>query len=174
MNLLVLLAAMVAATNPAGRALRLRHLDPARAALGAVASVAVVGALAAVASPVLQAADISAPNLRVAAGLVLTAAGLVDLVRRPPPPVPIGSGWGASLVPVAFPVLLEPQVGVLALAAGADRGVVIAALAAAAALALWAAAGVLPSALLGPLARLSGALGVVAGTALVADGVLSV
>jgi small neutral amino acid transporter SnatA (MarC family) len=172
-NLAVLVLAMVAALNPPARAVRLRHLDPRRAVGAAAVTVAVVLALAALAGPLQTLAEVSGPNLRVAAGLVLTVAGLVDLVRRPDL-VDLPPGARAAFVPAAFPVLLEPQVAILALSAGADRGVAVTALMATGVLVLWLGAGRVLSALLRPTARLVGAIGVVAGTALVLDGVLSV
>jgi small neutral amino acid transporter SnatA (MarC family) len=170
----VLAVAMLAALNPAARAARLRHLDDRRALLGALVTVAVVAAIAGLSGPLLDAGDISGPNVRVAAGLVLTAAGLVELVRGRGPEQDLPPGPWAAVVPVAFPVLLQPQVGLLALSAGADHGVAVTALAALGALVVFLAAGRVGTALLIPLGRLLGAMGVVAGTALVVDGVLSV
>jgi small neutral amino acid transporter SnatA (MarC family) len=178
-NVGVLVVAMIAAANPAARAVRLRSLERRRSLLAAVATLVVVVVLAALADPVLDGGDISAPTFRVAAGLVVTAAGLLDLVRRVVPLEPsaggdLGRGDWAALVPAAFPVLLEPQVGVLAISAGADSGPALAGLAAGIALASFLSAGRLASPLLVPLSRLLAAVGVAAGVALVADGILSV
>lgn len=174
MNPLVLAGAVLAALNPPARAVRFRHLDDRRAVLAALAVLAVVLGLAAVAEPLFDAADVSAPNARVAAGLVVTVTGLVDLVRRPAPAADLPPGDRSALVPVAFPGLLEPQVGVLALAAGADEGLLLPTALAAVVLVLWVLADRVRTPFLPPLGRLVGALGVLAGTALTVDGVLSV
>jgi len=54
---------------------------------------------------------------------VASLAGVADLFRRPPPPEPALAGWRAALVPVAIPLVIRPAVLLLALGAGADRGV---------------------------------------------------
>ena len=179
MNGGVLVAAMIAAANPPARAVRLRSLDGHRSLLAAVIAMAVVVALAGLADPLLDGGDISAATFRVGAGLVLAAAGILDLVRRVRPLEPgaggeLGPGRWVALVPAAFPVLLEPQVGVLAVSAGADSGPALAGLAAGVALALFLAAGRLATPLLVPLSRLLAAVGVATGVALVTDGILSV
>jgi small neutral amino acid transporter SnatA (MarC family) len=55
--------------------------------------------------------------------LVAVLAGAADLFRRPPPPEPALAGWRAALIPVAIPLVARPALVVLALGAGADRGV---------------------------------------------------
>jgi small neutral amino acid transporter SnatA (MarC family) len=116
-------------------------LNPARAAFAipragrspqAVAGVAAVGGLigglivcaaAAAGDPLLEALDVSEPSFRIAAGVVAILAGATDLFRRPPAPEP------ALLV-------ARPALVVLALGAGAERGVLVSAAAMAAAIAL--------------------------------------
>jgi small neutral amino acid transporter SnatA (MarC family) len=118
-------------------------LNPARAAFGvpragrspgAVAGLAVAGgaigalavcAAAAAGGPLLEALDVSEPSFRIAAGIVAGLAGAVDLFRRPPAPEPALPGRRAALIPVAFPVVARPALIVLALGAGADRGVLV-------------------------------------------------
>ena len=120
-------------------------LNPARAAFGvpragrsprAAARVAAVGgaigglavcAVAAAGSPLLDALDVSEPSFRIAAGVVAVLAGVADLFRRPPPPEPALAGWRAALIPVAIPLVARPALLVLALSAGADRGVLVSA-----------------------------------------------
>jgi small neutral amino acid transporter SnatA (MarC family) len=120
-------------------------LNPVRAAFGVprggrsqrgVAEVAAVGgaigglavcAAAAVGGPLLEALDVSEPSFRIAAGLVAMLAGIADLFRRPPSPEPALPGWRAALIPVAIPIVARPALLVLALGAGADRGVIVSA-----------------------------------------------
>jgi small neutral amino acid transporter SnatA (MarC family) len=116
-------------------------LNPARAAFGvpragrsprAVAGVAAAGgaigaiaacAAAALGDPLLEALDVSEPSFRIAAGIVAGLAGAADVFRRPPAPEPALAGWRAALIPVAVPLVARPALLVLALSAGADRGV---------------------------------------------------
>jgi small neutral amino acid transporter SnatA (MarC family) len=118
-------------------------LNPARAVFGVprsrlsprpVAALAAAGGLlgglavcaaAAAGGPLLDALDVSEPSFRVAAGIVAGLAGAADLFRRPPRPEPALGGWRAALVPVAIPVVARPAVLVLALGAGADRGILV-------------------------------------------------
>src|SRR5215207_3214482 len=73
------------------------------------------------------------PPFRIAA-----RAGAADLFRRPPPPEPALAGRNAALIPVAIPVVARPALLVLALGAGADRGVLVSAGAMATGIALLA------------------------------------
>jgi hypothetical protein len=130
---LLWLAALVLALNPAratfavpraGRSPRaVAGLAAAGGAIGGLAACAV----AAVAGPLLEALDASDPSLRTAAGLVAVVAGVGDLFRRPPGADPALPGWRAALVPVAVPVVARPVLLLLALGAGADHGVLLAA-----------------------------------------------
>jgi small neutral amino acid transporter SnatA (MarC family) len=118
-------AALLLALNPARAAFGVR-----RTAVGAVAAGGAIGGLAvcaaaALGGPLLDALDVSEPSFRVAAGVVAAAAGFVDLFRRPPPPEPALAGRWAAVVPVAIPVVVRPARVVLALSAGADRGVLL-------------------------------------------------
>lgn len=145
----LLLVLVVASVNPprAVAALPLGSVG-ARvrvAVVGAAVTLAVLTALGALATPLLDALAVSAPNARIAAGLVLAVQAVVDLVRRAPSPEPALPGWRAGLVPVAFPVLLRPGTGVLAVAGGADHGVLAVLGAATAALALLVALAAVPS-----------------------------
>jgi small neutral amino acid transporter SnatA (MarC family) len=124
---------LVAALNPAravfgipraGRSPR-DALD--LAALGGALGGLLVCAVAALGGPLLDWLDVSDPSFRVAAGAVAAVGGAIDLFRRPPSPEPALAGWRAALVPVAIPLVARPILVVLALSAGADRGVLVAA-----------------------------------------------
>jgi small neutral amino acid transporter SnatA (MarC family) len=78
--------------------------------------------LAAIASSLLAAIDVSPPTLLVGAGLVLMIGAVKDLLVGAPAPEPALRGWGAAVVPVAIPSVARPQVGLLALAAGGHYG----------------------------------------------------
>jgi small neutral amino acid transporter SnatA (MarC family) len=127
----------------------------------------------------LDSLDVSPESFRLAAGLVLTLEGLRALVLPRPAAEPELPQLGAALVPVAFPLLLQPGVVVLALAAGGEgvAGEAIGALAAA--LVLVGLAGSLPTgpraeALLAAGGRLFGALEIAVGAALAVDAIKDV
>ncbi len=107
--------ALVVAVNPFRVSGRLPSLPVV--AIGAAGSAAVYTFLALAAEPALSFIDVSAPTMGVAAGLVLIAGGIRDLLVQPPAPEPALPGWGAALVPVMIPMLTRPQVGVLAFSA---------------------------------------------------------
>lgn len=142
---------LLAGLNPCRAALgvprgtRDRRAIAGVAALGATGGVLVVIAVALVAVPALDAAGVSNPALRIAAGAVAAVVGGADLVRRPPTADPALPGWRAALVPVAVPLTARPALILLAVSARADRGLalVIAGLALAVA-ALTAVAAYLP------------------------------
>ena len=116
-----------------GRAPRaVAGLTAAGGAIGALA----VCAVAAAGDPLLQALDVSKPSFRIAAGGVAALAGVADMFRRPPAPEPALPGWRAALVPVAIPLTARPALLVLALGAGAERGVLVSAVAMTLAIAL--------------------------------------
>jgi small neutral amino acid transporter SnatA (MarC family) len=125
--------ALVLALNPARAAFAVpRAGRPPRVVVGVAAAGGVIGGLAvcaaaAAGAPLLDALDVSDPSFRIAAGIVAAVAGAADLFRRPPPPEPALAGWGAALIPVAIPVVARPALLVLALGAGADRGVLVSA-----------------------------------------------
>jgi hypothetical protein len=76
------------------------------------------------ADPIRDALQVSAPTLRIAAGLVLVVASLLQLLRPRPAPIDDLDRRGAALVPLAFPHLLRPELALVALAAGVDHGAV--------------------------------------------------
>ena len=128
---------------------------------GAAITLAVVVALGALGDWILDSLDITAPTLRVAVGLVLVARGLLDLFRRPAPPLD-RPGWSGAVAPVFFPVLFRPELGLVAISVGVDGGLGPVAFGAAAGLLLVLGAG----SLLDRPAYLR-ALGVVLSTALI-------
>lgn len=94
-------------------------------AAGALLALGGYVVLAAVSGPLLDGLDISAPNARIAAGLTLGLGAMFDLFRRAPDPTSVPEGPMAALAPAFFPALFRPDIGVLALSAGADRGVAV-------------------------------------------------
>jgi small neutral amino acid transporter SnatA (MarC family) len=135
-------AALVLALNPARAVFGVPRAG--RAAAGVAAAGGVIGGLAVcltatIGGPLLDALDVSEPSFRIAAGLVAVLAGAADLFRRPPAAEPALGGWGAALVPVAIPVVARPALLVLALGAGADRGLPVTAAAMAIGVALLTA-----------------------------------
>jgi small neutral amino acid transporter SnatA (MarC family) len=166
------LLAVVAAANPARLRLGVERaavpepvLGPI--ALGALVTLAATAGLVAVGEWALRAIDVSPESFRLAAAVVLVLEGARRLVWARPRAEPVLAGGWAALVPVAFPLLLEPGLVFVALAAGADASTAAAFGSLALALALVAAVGFLPA---GPLlpaaARLLAALEIAAGVAL--------
>jgi small neutral amino acid transporter SnatA (MarC family) len=129
---LVVAAMLVAAVNAPRRrrALSISERPMAErrliAAIGAGLLAAAVVAVALLADPLLDALDISAPNARIAAGLVVAAGGLGELVTPRPRAGAAPRGWTAAVAPVWFPVLFRPEVGLAALSLGEDHGVAVA------------------------------------------------
>lgn len=147
---------------------------PVTLALGSLLALGAGTALAFSGRGVLEALEISPESFRLAAALVLTVEGARALLAGQPTTAPAVPGLRAALVPVAFPLLLQPGVVVLALAAGGDdiSGLAIGALAVA--LLLVAGTGLLPrgtraEALLAAGGRLLGALEIAVGVALAVD-----
>lgn len=173
-----LLLAFVAAVNPCRTRLGL-HASRSAVVLGSLIALAAGSALAVAGRAVLDALDVSPESFRLAAGLVLALEGLRALVVPQPGPVPELTGFGAALVPVAFPLLLQPGVVVLALSAGGDRvaGEAVGALAVALLLVCLAAAqpiGARGEGLFAAGGRLLGALEIAAGVALAVDAIRDV
>jgi small neutral amino acid transporter SnatA (MarC family) len=123
MNVWLGLAALVVAVNAPRRRAALSVDDTRTVALGAALTAVTLVVFGAFATPLLGAMDVSAPNLRIGLGLVLAVVSVHDMVRRPPAAGATLEGWAAALVPVWFPVLLRPEVAMVALALGADHGI---------------------------------------------------
>ena len=125
MTLALAVLALVTAVNPLrawtvlpdGAERRLATLVGTGLALGAVLAAALL------ASPLLDAIDLSPPMARLAAGIVLLLAGAWGLIGPPLAPTPALDGWRAGVVPVAVPALVRPEIFLVALVIAADHGV---------------------------------------------------
>ena len=177
-SLAVAALACLAAANPARRAAAL--LGATRpswrsTATAAVVTALVLGTLAAAAGGLLDALDIDTPTARLAAGLVLVVVALAQLVGGAPAALPGTTDRYAALVPLAFPLLLRPELALVGLSAGADHGVVAVLLVAVPLLLTAVVSAVAPAddRLLEPTGRLLAAVGVLAGVDLVVDGVIA-
>ncbi len=133
--------AFVGAVNPFRRRSALNVCELRTVALGAAVTFAGIGVCALVGATLRDALDVSAPNARIAAGLVLLVVGLHAVVARVDDPAHFGAPGTerlAWLAPVAFPVLFRPDLALVAFAAEAGD---LAPVAVGAALALAATAG---------------------------------
>lgn len=177
MSLALLAIAAVCVVNPARvrAALPLREAPLVGALGAALAWVALVPA-AALADAVLDSIHVASSTLRMAVGLVLVLQGLVLVVTRSPQAEPALPGRRAALVPVAFPVLLTPGLGLLAVSGALDRSAPVALAVLGAALALVPLAGCARASAVAmrafdALARVTAAILVAGGAALVMNGV---
>lgn len=157
---------------------------PTRAAMfaaGMAVALGVVGLLGALHEPLLDALDVEPETFRVAAGVIAALGGL-RVVAAPRRTAPAPNGWAGALVPLAFPLLLTPELAALSVSYGADEGVGVTLSAlAVAGLAGWAAGTLLAGTrdawhrtLVAGAARFAGAVLAVAGVGLVVDGVRSI
>lgn len=176
MNWIVAVAAIVAAADLPQRVCQLRGYSVVQRLTVAVGLVGVGLALAAVASPLLDALDVSAPTMEVAAGMVLVLWSVLAFFRWTDDVAPAaGATWAGAVVPGLWPIALTPPVAVAVIAAGARNGfpapitgVVLAAAVIAGPPAVAGTIGRRP-------ARLASAtVGVVLGIVLMTDGVLAV
>jgi hypothetical protein len=163
---------VLAAVDVPQRAQLLREAPLRHRVVAAGGLVAVAIGLAFAATPLLDALDISSPSMEVGAGLVLAPWSAVALVRWDDEPAPTAVAGG--LLPLLFPILLMPVVGVTIVAIAARNGwwLPVAATAIAAVPLAIPAAG-------RPTARrhwrqLSAAIGAVVGVVMVVDGALAV
>lgn len=176
MNWIVALAALVAAADLPQRLHQLRGYTGAQRAAIAAGLAAVGVVLAAVASPLLDALDVSSPTMQVAAGMVLILWSLMAFARWTDDAAPTArSGFAGGLVPGLFPIVLTPPVGILLIAVAARNGFP----APLAGLAIAAAAIASPPVVATTIGRRSARLvsataGVVLGIVLMTDGVLAV
>jgi hypothetical protein len=128
--------------------------------------------IAAVSDALLDALDISGPNIEIGAGIVLSVSSLVGLVTWTDTPAQ-AAGLG-GLVPLLFPIVLTPAVGVVVLAVAARNGLLVPGLT------LAVVAGLIAWPPFGPIIgrravrMLSSTLGVVAGVAMIVDGAFAV
>lgn len=170
---LALLAAL-AALSPARLVAMGRGCDLVRPS---VAGVAVLGALTAVGGPVLRGLSIGIPTGVAAAGLVLAAAGLWAVARGLPPLPDLGAP-SANQARLLMGGVLRPETIVASLAVGAGgQGwvwVLTLAVVALAAALLASRPAAVPEPVLAWGTRLAGALAVLAGVALVVEGVFAI
>jgi small neutral amino acid transporter SnatA (MarC family) len=141
MTVWAVLAVVLGATNPFRRrsALDVARLRTVGAGALTAAVVLVVCALAG--ATLRDTLDVSAPNARIAAGLVCAVVGLHAVVARieVPAPAEVPPMRAEWLSPVAFPVFLRPDLALIAFASETSDllAVVVAALGAFALTALW-------------------------------------
>lgn len=128
MNMLLIALATMTSVNPA----RLHASLPGQATdrRGAVASsacvvlIAVVVVLAGFSGPLLESVGVTPSSGIIAAGVALVVIGARDSVVAPPV-VDQPSAWPWNIAtPVFFPTMFTPALALLAVAAGADRGVI--------------------------------------------------
>jgi hypothetical protein len=172
MNWVIAALAVITALDVPQRAHLLRDATAEQRVLAGGGLVVVAIGLALVATPLLDALDISAPTMEVGAGLVLALWSTAALVRWDDLPAPAAVAGG--LVPLLFPIVLTPVIGVTVVAVAARNGWWLPVLA--------CAVGIVPIAVreVGrPLAsrrwrQLSGAIGAVVGVVMVVDGAFAV
>ena len=185
-DFLRLLAVFFAAINPAsallvaaGLRFRDRRERRTAVAIAAVLAGALVAAAAFAADQLLDALEIEPETFRIAAGIVMATTGIYATLR-PGPAVPPGEGGrAAGLFPLGIPTLLTPAALAAAISYGADEGpgrtigaaLIVLAVAAGALFVLPTGRWKAPA---DGLARLTGALLVVLGVALIVDGVQAV
>lgn len=181
MTILWAAVALLAALDPFGRARRSPGVTSQQSAVAAVVVAVVVAALGLVADPLLESLDVSAPTMVIAAGLVLVAVSTVRLAehsgvfgRRSDVVDVDDDAVIRGVIPLAFPLLLAPVVGVVTLAAGATLGAGSAILAAVPALLAWIGALQVGSdTALRAAAGAIAVVGIVAGVVLAVDGVFT-
>jgi small neutral amino acid transporter SnatA (MarC family) len=172
-NWILAIAAVVAAADVPQRVALLRDYTLSQRVAVAAGLVVAALVIAAAATPLLDALDVSAPTMQVGAGMVLVLWSLPGCLRWTAERAP--DGRAAGLVPGLLPLVLTPPVGVTVLAVAARNGFP-AALAGAAIVAatVVAAPRLAPAIGRRPVRAACAAAGVVLGVALMADGVLAV
>ena len=122
MSLALLALAALCVVNPARvRAALPRQETVLVGGLGAGVAWLALVPLVALADAVIDAAQVASSTLRMAVGVVLVLQGGWAMVTRAPSAEPALAGRRAALVPVAFPVLLTPGLGLLAVSGAFDR-----------------------------------------------------
>ena len=172
MNGIVAALAVLAAFDLPQRVHQLRDVTPPQRLVVAAATVAATMLASVVATPLLDALDISAPNLQIGAGVVLAIFSLLAVVRWDDSPAPGAVAGG--LVPLLFPIVLTPAVGVVVLAVAARNGVLVPVAVAVGGAAVLGWSG--SERLVGrrPVRMLSATVGIVVGVALIVDGAFAV
>lgn len=181
MSAWLVFAAYVAAINP----FRLREAlperddraDPVIATTGVAITLGVSALLVALSAHLLDGMQITPETFRIAAGIVAALVGVRVTVAPARKEEPELTGGWAALMPVAFPLLITPEVTALVLIFGATESAAVSVGGIATALAIAVALGMLrrrrPS-LWTASARLLAALLVVAGVALIVEGIRDV
>lgn len=126
LNLVLTVIAAIAVVN----GFRLHPAFPSRTAgrlgpvlAGAALPLVVAVILAAAADDILDWLNVSPESLRITAGTVLAVSAARTLVwPRAKAEPELGGAW-VVLVPITFPLLLTPELAILALTVGADHGV---------------------------------------------------
>jgi small neutral amino acid transporter SnatA (MarC family) len=175
-SLTLLAVAAVCVVNPARVRPALAQREPVL--LGALGAALTWGALlpvVALADTALDAVQVADSTLRMAVAVVLVLQGTWALLTPLPRAEPALPGRRAALVPVAFPVLLTPGLALLALSGALDRSAPVAWGVLGAALLLAPAVGLVSTSplrrkALDGLGRLTGALLIAAGVALLVNG----
>ncbi len=129
-----------------------------------------------VSAPVIDALGVSEPDARIAAGIALLVVAIRDMAAPGPMPQPGLGGSLAGLVPMMVPVAFTPAVAALAIAIGAESGVVGTVGVAVPALLLITVVVVLaiPPSWLSWITRSTALLAAVAGVLVTLDGVRSI
>ena len=176
MNLGLAVIALVVALDLAQRAQLLARWPQRSVAVAAAITATAVAGISLAATPLLDALDVSAPTMQAGAGMVLVLWSAWMLLRWDTEPAPTHRPGVVqqrdAVVPGAFPILLTPVLGVVALAVAARRGVLVTIAPVVLALVLLVAAGRFLARR--PLRQLGAVVGIVVGIALLADGVLEV
>jgi small neutral amino acid transporter SnatA (MarC family) len=176
MNLALAVVALAVALDLAQRAQLLAQWPQRAVAVAAAITAAAVAGISLVATPLLDALDVSAPTMQAGAGMVLVLWSAWMLVRWDTEPVPTRRPGvvqpSDAVVPGVFPILLTPVLGVVALAVAARRGVLVTVAPVALGLVLLVTARRFLARR--PLRQLGAVVGIVVGIALLADGVLDV
>ena len=120
MNWVVAVAAVITALDVPQRARLFRDAPAAQRVVTGIGLIAVAVGLAFVATPLLDALDISSPTMEVGAGFVLALWSAVATVRWDDEPAPEATAGG--IVPLLFPIVLTPVVGVTIIAVAARNG----------------------------------------------------
>ena len=171
-NWIVAAAAVLTALDLPQRTRMLRNASATERTVAGAGIVAAAIVLAFIATPLLDALDISSPTMEVGAGLVLAVWSAAALVRWDDRPAPEAVAGG--LLPLLFPIVLTPVVGVTVVAVAARNGWWLPVLA--------TAVGAVPIAITtvgAPLAHrhwrlVSAAIGAVVGVVMIVDGALAV
>jgi small neutral amino acid transporter SnatA (MarC family) len=123
MTLWAVVVIFVAGLNPIRTCRGIGDAPALAVALSASAAAVIYAVIAFVAATVRDDLDVSAPNARIAAGLVLIVVGLHALIA-PLPKEPTGTDTAYPwLTPLLFPVWLRPDLALVALAAHGLPGI---------------------------------------------------